>query len=369
MKVTKIDLITIGIPLKKILTTSFGSITDRQTILIRCLSEDGLIGYGESSLLPVPLSEPEIITSGLKLLRESILPLILNKEISSIEELKNILDLFPDNPVTKIGVEGAFYHLFSQQQKTYIGNLFGSKQSAVVAGETISISSDTAEIDREINKFISKGYHSIKVKIKPGIDLQIIKYISKNFPAISFGVDANAAYSIKDIGLFQEIDSYRPLFIEQPFADEAIEDHAKLQQIIQSNVCLDESVKSFATAKKAIEIGACKAINIKPARIGSYLESIQIHDYCLKHGINLFVGGRLESGIGKAVNLALAGLPGFNLPLDLSPTLEYFTDDIVNPPFDVSNGLARLPFEAIGLGGEIDEAKIDRYTLNKISIE
>lgn len=369
MKINKIELITIDLPLKKYLRASFGTIESRETLIIKFYSEDGLIGYGESSLLTLSMSEPETISSGVKLLKNEICPLIINKTFNTIEDFKkNVLDKFPNNPVTKIGLEGAFYHLLSQENKVYLGKLFGATKDVVQAGETISNSIEPKYILSEVEKFLNKGYKRLKAKIEPGNDLKLVEVIRKSYKNVDLGVDANAAYDINQLEIFKELDKFNLKMIEQPFKADAFKDHADLQAKIKTPICLDESVKSLKDAEKAFKLFSCKIINIKPARIGSYYESIRIHDFCLKNNISVFAGGRLESGIGKAFNLALSGLPGYDLPIDMSSSLEYFSDDITNPIFDTIGGSIILP-DKIGLGFEIEEEKIIKYTTNKITIE
>jgi len=369
MKINQIDLIIINLPFKKYLRASFGTLKSRETLIIKFYSKDGLVGHGESSLLSLPLSEPETISSGIELLENEICPLIINQTFDSVLDLKHqVLDKFPNNPVTKIGIEGAFYHLLSQKNKVYLGKSFGVKKSTVQAGETINISDNPEYTLKEVRKFLDKGYKTFKVKIAPGNDLKVIKGIRERYKTLELGVDANGAYGLDQVEIFKKLDKFNLTMIEQPFRAEALHDHAKLQAQIETPICLDESIKSLKDTKNAFKLNSCKIINIKPARIGSYYESIQIHDFCLRHNIDVFAGGRLESGVGKAFNLALAGLPGYNLPIDMSSSLEYFADDIINPFFDTSGGLIKIP-DSVGLGFEIDERKIQKYTLHKITIE
>lgn len=369
MKINKIDLITLNLPLRKSLRTSFGTIEDRATLIVKFYSDDKFIGYGESSLLEFPISEPETIFSGKNLLKNKICPLIIGQTFNDILDFKTkILDKFPENPVTKIGLEGAFYHLLAQKDKIYIGKLFGAINTIVQADETIGINDDLKCVLTEVDKFVKKGYKRLKVKIALGYDLKPIRIIREKYKNLELAIDANAAYDTNQMEIFKELDKFNIAMLEQPFSSKELDAHAKLQAQIKTPICLDESIKSLDDAKNAIEMGCCKIINIKPARIGSYYDSIQIHNLCFKKNISVFAGGRLESGIGKAFNLALAGLPGFNLPLDMSSSLEFFTDDITNPFFDTLGGSIILP-DKIGLGFEVDEAKIKKYTTDSITIE
>lgn len=368
MIIKKIDLITIYLPLKKYLKTSFGEIKNRETLIIKFYSNDNLIGYGESSLLSLPISEAETLSAGIKLLKNKICPLIIGRNFKDVLDFKNkLLDKFPKYPVTKIGLEGAFYHLLSQKNKIYLGKLFGSSRREIQSGETISVSNNKQSILKEVQKFVNKGYRILKVKIMPGYDLETIKIIRAKYKKLKLGVDANAAYNLKQINIFKELSKFNLTMIEQPFVANDLKGHSELQKQISTPLCLDESIKSLKDIKRAWVLNSCRVINIKPARIGSYYESIKIHDFCFKHNIDLFVGGRLESGIGKAFNLALAGMRGFNRPLDLSSSLEYFTDDIITPYFDAKNGKVKIP-NKIGIGFKINQEKISKYTINKLTI-
>lgn len=367
MIITQIDLITVSVPLKKHLETSFGIISNRDTLIIKMYTKDRLIGYGESSLLSVPISELETISSGIELLRNKICPLIIGNNFDNIIDLKSkVLDKFLNCPVTKIGVEGAFYHLVAQKDNKFVGDIFGPQKDIIEVGETLGI--DTVEnVLKEAEIFAEKKYKYLKMKIKPGHDYEIVKMIRNKFANIELGVDANAAYSINQINIFKKLDNLNLKFIEQPFGSNEFDDHSILQKQINTPICLDESIKSLKDAKKAVSFKSCKIINIKPARIGSYYESKLIHDYCYNNGIGVFGGGRLESGVGKAFNVALAGLTGYNYPLDISSTLEYFMDDIVDPIFKVDDGKFKVKNKS-GLGVEINESKLKKYSIDLVKI-
>jgi O-succinylbenzoate synthase len=368
MIITKIEILTISIPLKKYFETSFGRIENRDTIIIKMYADNGCVGYGESSLLRLPLSENETIDFGIKLLKSKICPRIIGNSFNDILKLKNILDNFPNNPVTKIGIEGAFYDLLSQKEEKYLGKLFGAQKQHITAGESIGIYNNRNNTLKEVEKFIKKGYKTLKLKIKPGYDYNIIKKIKEKYSHLNLGVDANAAYTIDDMHALLRLEKFNLLFIEQPFRATELLNHSELQKKIKIPICLDESIKSLNNAKQAVKQKSCKIINIKPARIGSYYESKQIHDLCYKNNIGIFGGGRLETGIGKAFNLALAGLPGYNYPLDISSSLEYFIDDLIRPAFNTDGGGIDIPSQ-IGLGFKIDENKLKNYTINKLTIK
>lgn len=372
MKINKIELIRLELPLKKILKTSFGSINNRETIIVKLQTDKGIIGFGESPLLKFPISEPETIDIGIKTIKNKISPLILNRDFGTINSFKKILDKFPNNPITKIGLEGAFMSILSEENSKYIGEIFGNfKMRDLEAIETISISNNNDSILSEVKKFVDAGYKNLKIKIMPGHDIKIIQLIQKNFRETKFSVDANASYkyNYKHINILKELDNYNLLYIEQPFEASLLKEHAALQAQIKTPICLDESIKSLKTAKKAIKLKSCKIINIKPARIGSYIESKQIHDLCLKNNINLFIGGRLESGIGKAFNLVLGNLPGCALPFDNSSSLEYFNDDIIKPRFKINKGYVTQPNTKKTIGFQIDINKINKYKIDTIAIQ
>jgi len=360
MVIKSIELFHLAIPLNKSFETSFGIVKERPALIFKITSQEGLIGFGESSPLYIPISEPETLNLGMRVLKQ-LLPQLINQDYPSLNELNTLLAPIREIKVSKLGIEGAYCHLLSLQNRTPLQNVFGSARPSIEVGESVGINSSLPALLREIAAFNKRGFKRVKIKIKPGHDLDIIKAIRAAYPDMHLAIDANEAYQPKDINLFKQLDAYNLMFIEQPFSTSAYQAHAQLRQLIHAPICLDESVYDLASCKKAIRAGSCDIINIKPARIGSYFESLAIHDYCQKKQIRLFGGGRMETGLGRLINASFYSLPGFNMPADLTPPLDYFSQDIVSPPFTVHNGVFNIS-TTIGLGASILESVISNYT-------
>jgi O-succinylbenzoate synthase len=241
--------------------------------------------------------------------------------------------------------------------------VLGGTRGTIAVGESVSIMESIDATLAHIEHAREKGYVRMKIKIKPGWDVQVIDAIRNRFGAIDLMVDGNSAYTLEHVSVFKELDKYDLTMVEQPLADDDIIDHATLQKQITTSVCLDESVLSAEDARKAIEIGACKIINIKPGRVGGLTESKKIHDVAQEHGIGVWCGGMLETGIGRAYNIASASLPNYVYPADMSPVHEFYADDLVSPSFVVeSNGHVSVPTVA-GIGFDVLEEKVNTYTI------
>lgn len=263
--------------------------------------------------------------------------------------------------MTKIGIQGAYFDIHAQQAGMPLSTIFGGSPRVLSIGEGVEIKRVPEEVVREVQLRIHEGYKRIKIKIKPGHDFLIIQRVRDAFPDIALGIDANGAYDFRDIEILRSLDQFDLLFIEQPFAQSDLRSHAFLQKQITAPVCLDESIVDMASCKAAIEMQACRMINIKPARIGSFSTAKAIHDYCLEYQIPLFGGGRMETGLGKLINANFYSLPGFTMPADMTPPLEYFPEDIITPPLKVHKGELHLD-PVSGLGVDIDEHTLRKYS-------
>jgi len=367
MKIQRIDIFHIAIPLLYTFETSFGIVDQRPAIVVKVTTGDGRIGFGESSPLYMPISESEVLADSMKTL-SALMPKLIGANIDSIEDLLHIFDQTRGYPITKIGIEGAYFDLIAQEKNQPLFTVFGGHNRVLSIGESIGIKQNAIAIVQEIRTKIEEGYKSVKIKIKPGYDFSIVQYARKEFPDITLGVDANAAYAPRDISILKSLDQFNLAFIEQPFGSQDMESHVLLQKDITTPICLDESIVDFANCKRAIEMGACRIINIKPARIGSFHVAKKIHDYCVEQGIPLFGGGRMETGLGKTINTHFFALPGFTMPADMTPPLAYFPEDIIEPPLKVIRGEVRLP-EIAGLGVMVNESVIEKYSQEHISFK
>lgn len=366
MKAISVDLFKVEIPMITSFTTSFGTVTKKPTIITKITTDEDHIGYGEGAALPFPYYKPDTTDITFLVIKDYIAPLILNKEFTTVEEFMNLMVSIKNHTFAKTAVENAIWMILSLKENKPIKELLGGTQDKVAVGESIGIKNSIEETLEEVGLRIKQGFRRTKIKIKPNWDIQVVEAIRNKFGDIDLMVDANSSYTLKDIDVLKKLDNYNLTMTEQPLADDDIIDHATLQKQIKTPVCLDESIHSAEDARKAISIGACKVINIKPGRVGGLLESKKIHDICKEHGIGVWCGGMLETGIGRAFNIAVASLPNYIYPSDMSPVNFFYKDDLVKNSFVVDNeGYVTIP-STPGLGYDIDETKINTYTTEKL---
>lgn len=369
MKIKKLTILKVEIPMITSFTTSFGTVTSRPTVIVKAEDENGIIGFGESSALPFPNYESETTDICMLVLKDYIAPLILNKEFKDVAKLIDLLKPIKGHNFAKTGLETAVWMILSLKEKKSLKELLGGTQDKIAVGESIGIKDSIEETLEEIKLRLDQGFRRTKIKIKPGWDIQLVEAIRQKFGDIDLMVDANSSYTLDDLETLKKLDEFNLTMMEQPLSDEDIIDHSVLQKQIKTPVCLDESIHSAEDARKAIFLGACKIINIKPGRVGGLLESKRIHDICQKNNIGVWCGGLLETGIGRAFNIAVASLPNYIYPADMSPFNFFYSDDLVKDSFMVDKeGYIKVP-ETIGLGFEVDEEKIERYTKEKIVLE
>lgn len=365
MKINKIILYKVEIPMITSFTTSFGTITKKPTVIVRVETNDGIVGWGESAALPFPFYKPETTDICMLVLEKYIGPLVLGKEFTTIEELMGMLKTIKGNNFSKAGLETAVWMIMAIKGKKSLQKLLGGTQKKIAVGESIGIHPTIEETFEEIQLRLDQGFRRAKIKIKPGWDVQLVEAIREKFGNIELMVDANSSYTLEDINTLKKLDQYNLTMMEQPLADDDIIDHSILQKQIKTSICLDESIHSVEDARRALFIGACKIINIKPGRVGGLLESKKIHDLCQKHDVGVWCGGMLETGIGRAFNIAVSSLPNYIYPADMSPVNFFYADDLVKDSFSVDkNGYISIPTKP-GLGFEIDEKKIKKYTVEK----
>lgn len=360
MKIERADIIRIQVPVIHPFETSFGKVTVKDSILVKLYS-DGLTGWGEGSALGAPLYVPEYAAETYLTLKDFLIPAIRGKDIADPEALAASYAHVRGHNFAKTALETAFWDLYAQEQQKSVKNLLGGTQTAIAVGESLGIKSSIAELLDEVGLRLGEGYKRIKVKIKPGWDLDVTRAIREKFGDIDLMLDGNSAYTIRDMALFKQLDQFGLTMIEQPLGYDDIIDHAMLQKEIKTPVCLDESILSADDARKAIEIGACKIINIKPGRVGGLVESKKIHDLCAAAGVGVWCGGMLETGIGRFFNLSVASLPNFIYPADMSPSNIFFAEDIVRRPFIVEQGMVRVP-DGLEKDFGVDEERIKKYT-------
>ena len=361
MRIDRVDIIRVLNPFKHPFQTSFTKFENRDALLVKVYSE-GLVGWGECKAFYGPIYNPEDNGTVLHILSDIIIPGILHTEVESPEAFMKQFDYIKGNRLAKAAVENALWELMVQRTGKSLKTLLGGTQKEIKVGVSLGIEKDINVLFKEIEHYLELGYHRTKIKIHPGRDIEVVKAIRKEFGDITLTVDANSAYTLKDIDLFRAMDEYHLQYIEQPLGEEDIVDHATLQKAIETPVCLDESIVSYEAAEAAIRLGSCKVINIKSSRCGGVYEGKRIHDLCVAHHISVWCGGMTELGIGRAQNVSFASLPGFTeLAHDVAAASRYFDEDVTNPMVDITDRCTIIvPDEENGIHYDVDEKQIDK---------
>ena len=364
----KFEIHHLKLRLKKPFETSFARFQDKDTVFVKAFTKEGLVGLGESPALPFPFYNEECTDTTLVILERFILPRFLNKKIDTIEELEQSYRHIIGHNMAKTGLEAAFWHLKSQEEQKPLWQLWGGVRKEIEAGISLGLEKNVQTLVEKVEKALAKGYQRIKIKIKPGMDVNVAEAVREKFPEIKLMFDANSAYTLKDLEIFRALDRFKLLMIEQPLAHDDIIDHVQLQKELKTPICLDESIHTFEDARKAIEIGACKIINIKPSRVGGYWQSKKIAELCEKNNIPVWCGGMLETGWGKMFNIHISSLNNFKLAGDTSGTDQYFEKDIITPDIVVkSNSMIDVP--QTGIGYEVQENIFKNLTQKVIEIK
>jgi len=367
--IQSIELREIRLPLLHFFETSFGRTTERRIILARVTDANGVEGWGECTAGEGPFYSDEWTDSAWSTLVEFLAPMVLRQNIESAAHAFSLMRPVRGHRMAKATIETACWDLEAKSAGVPLWKHLGGTRTEVASGVSIGIQ-DTPEILLEkIRKEVDAGYQRIKIKIKPGWDLNIVERVRKEFPDIRLMGDANSAYKLSDVALFQRLDQFNLMMLEQPLAHNDIFDHATLQRQITTPVCLDESIRSAEDAAHAICLESCKIINVKLGRVGGHAEAKRIEKITRDNEIPIWCGGMLESGIGRAHNIAMSTLAGFTLPGDVSASARYWEEDVIEPPVRVSpRGTIKVP-ESPGIGFEINLPRIDALTVRKETIK
>ncbi len=367
MKIKEIKLHQLLMTMKNPFTTSFGTQQKRFVTIVEAIDEDGLSGFGECVSGEDPLYSEEFMDATLIALKKYFGPLVINKEISHPDEVWEIYKPFKRNNMAKASIEGAVWDLYAKKKGITLAEAMGGTKKEVDVGVSLGLE-DTDELLLErIGEKVEEGYKRIKVKIKPGRDVEMVRKIREVYPEIPLMVDANSAYTLDDIDTLKALDEFNLMMIEQPLMAGDIIDHAKLQKQIKTPVCLDESIDSYESAAAAIELGSCEIINVKVGRVGGITQSIKIHDLAEKHNIPLWCGGMLEAGVGRLHNVAITTLSNFTLPGDTASSSRYWFEDIITPEVVAENGVVKVS-EKPGIGAEVDFGKMEQYLVKTETI-
>lgn len=364
MKVERIELLLLKLPYVHFFETSLGREEEKIFILVRAYAE-GLCGYGEVVANTSPLYSYETNTTSRHVLKDFLIPLMFEKSLSDPQDFSREVRRFRGHPMAKAGLELALWDLKAKKTGEPLWKLYGGTKDEIPSGVSVGIQDSIPELLERIRSFLKDGYKRVKVKIKPGWDVNILEQVRKEFPAIPLQADANGAYSLEDRETLKELDRFNLLMLEQPFPPYDLWDHSQLQKELNTPLCLDESIISADTARKALEMGSCRVVNIKVGRVGGVVEARRIHDICQGKGIPVWCGGMLESGVGRAHNIHLATLPNFTLPNDLSASRRYFAQDLIEPLVELTErGTIQVP-NSPGIGVFPQEARIKKATLKK----
>ncbi|HEY9577677.1 MAG TPA: o-succinylbenzoate synthase [Pseudobacillus sp.] len=343
-------------------TTSVGSQTDKDFILVEVKSKSGLSGWAEAVSSLFPLYHEETVKTNWHMLSDFLIPALFETSIQHPEDVPEVFKHIRGNFNAKAALDCAIWDLYARERNMSLAKALGGVKDKIEVGVSVGIQESEQKLLQKIEGYLYKGYKRIKVKIKPGWDVNILKAIRQQFPHIQLMADANCAYTLNDIAHLQKLDEFDLTMIEQPLDHGDIVDHAKLQAQLQTPICLDESIHTASDARKAIELGSCKIINLKIGRVGGLTESKKIHDLCEKNGIPIWCGGMLEAGVGRAHNIAITSLANFTLPGDTAPSSHYWEEDIIQPEVTMEDGYITVP-EGPGFGFELNKEKIEDVTL------
>ena len=363
MRIHKVIVRYVKMPMKNPFTTSFGTLHDKSFLLLEVHTDEGIVGFGECVAFEAPWYSEETVKTCWHMLEDFLIPMILQKNIHHPNDVSKMFAGIRKNKMAIASIEGAIWDIYAQQSNQSLAKVLGGNKEKIDVGVSLGIQSTIEKQIEVVGKYIAEGYKRIKVKIKPGWDVEVIKKLREAFPNVPMMADANSAYTLRDIDLLKQLDEYNLMMIEQPLAYDDIVDHATLQKHLKTPICLDESIISLEDARKAIELGSCGVINIKIGRVGGLSEAIKIHDYCQSKGIPVWCGGMLEAGIGRAHNIALTSLSNFVLPGDTAGSSHYFEEDIINPEVVVKDGTIQVP-QTVGIGYEPNRKIIDKYTVS-----
>ena len=355
MIVDRVELRLVRLRLLEPFRISSGVTYDRRILLVKVFG-DGAFGYGECVAEDAPHYSYETVDTALWVLREHLLPAVLGRQFGAAAEFGAALDVAArGHPMAKAGVEMAAWDLEARLQGIPLSKLLGGVRDTVPAGVSIGIQPDVDALIERIERYAAEGYRRIKLKIQPGWDVEILAQVRSRFPSLPVSVDANAAYTAEQSAHLVQLDAFDLLMLEQPYADDDLLELAVLQRRLRTPICLDESVTSPARCAEALHLGSGRIVNVKPGRVGGHRAALRIHDLCAAADVPVWCGGMLETGIGRAHNVALASLPNFRLTNDISASRRYWARDVVAPEFTLQpDGSIRVP-DGVGIGVEVDE--------------
>ncbi|MBS3976227.1 MAG: o-succinylbenzoate synthase [Syntrophomonadaceae bacterium] len=363
MQLKQVKLHQIRMKLNAPFVTSYGAVQDRESIIVEMEDDQGVIGWGECVAFSFPWYTEETLQTCRHMMADFLIPILFQQPLAHPDEVRQRFLPVRRNQMAKAALEGAVWDVYAKHKMMTLSKVIGGEKEKIDVGVAIGIRPLEMMLD-EINNALAEGYKRIKVKIKPGLEHELLGGIRKHFPNLPLMADANSAYCLDDIDLLKSLDEYQLMMIEQPLGVDDLVDHAKLQKRIKTPVCLDESIVSYECAQKAVELGSCKVINIKTGRVGGISEAKRIHDLCQQNDIALWGGGMLEAGVARAHSVAIASLPYFTLPADTAGSSRYWEQDIIEPEVTVHQGAIHVSNQP-GLGYHINRNRLEAVTVQK----
>ena len=355
------------LPLVRFFETSFGRIVDR-TFLLVSVEDEGAIGLGECVADDNPYYSAETTRTAWHIIADFVGPLVLGRTFTHPSEIHPALEVIRGHNMAKAAVEMAAWDLFARQRALPLSSVLGGNRASIESGVSIGIQDSLEELAERVELERAAGYRRIKIKIKPGWDLEAVGTIRRRVGNVPLMVDANAAYRLADADHLRALDAFDLLMIEQPLEYDDIRDHAQLQAQLKTPICLDESIHSVRHAADAIALDACRVINIKPGRVGGHGQAIAVHDLAARHDIPVWHGGMLESGIGRAHNIHLSTLPNFRLPGDIAASRRYYAPDLIEPEIVVCpDGTIAVP-TGPGIGVNVVNERVDAATIERVEL-
>jgi O-succinylbenzoate synthase len=358
--IKRIDRYQVRLPLRTPFETSYGRLTEKAFDILLVTDELGNKGIGEL----VPFEQPDYIEETIQtariIIEKHLIPLLKDKEIYDPNEISSLFKEVKGNQMAKASLETAIWDLYAKRNNRSLKTYFATTRAQIPVGVSVGIQPNLSELLKQITNYVDQGYQRVKLKIRPGYDLEPIRAIRKKFPKLPLMVDANSAYTIEDIDHLKKLDIYDLAMIEQPFSADDFLDHAQLQKVIKTKICLDENIRSLKDCELAFALGSCQSINLKIPRVGGITEALKIVEFCEKHGLLVWLGGMFESGVGRALNLQFAAQNMFTFPGDISASDRYYFEDIVSEPFMIQEGEIKVP-DGLGIGVKLSQEKLMKY--------